>query len=167
MGRLFNAQTQQQTIQGGGRMFGGTPAKTGDLKSVEGLKQTAEQAGLGERAKDILATKGEQPKKIFSGGLISDSFDVLNALQYGVTGLIKGKGFMEGVKTRQSFSDKDALGDFSLPGTIAGIAMDIAVDPLTYLSFGGTGLLKAGVSAVRKTPAVTKVASKLAESKLG
>ena len=67
------------------------------------------------------------------GGFISDIFDGLNALQYGVTGMIKGKGFYEGVKTRQSFSDKDALGEHGIPGMIGGIALDIAVDPLTYI----------------------------------
>src|SRR3990167_3130493 len=165
MARLFGTQTSQPTIQGGGRLFGGTPAKARDLKSVEGLKQTAEQAGLGERAEEILATKGEQPKKIFSGGIISDTFDVLNAAQYGITGLIKGKSFAEGIKTRQSFSDKDALGDFGLPGMIAGIAMDIAVDPLTYA--GGFGLLKRGTTTISKvaTPVAQKIASiKLSES---
>jgi len=164
MARLFNTSNiQTQPVARGGRLFGGTTAKAGDLKSVEGLRRTAEQAGLGGGAESILKTKGEKPKEIFSGGVVSDTFDVLNALQYGVTGLIKGKSFSEGVKTRQSFSDKDALGDFGLPGTIAGIAMDIAVDPLTYL--GGFGILKKGVQLGVK--AVTPTASKLASTKLG
>ena len=116
---------------GFGSILGSSKA---DLKTVEGLQVTAKQTGLGEEAGKVLATKGEKPKEIFSGGVVSDIFDVLNAVQYGVTGLLKGKSFMEGVKTRQSFSDKDALGEFGLPGIIAGIALDIAVDPLTYIS---------------------------------
>jgi len=105
-----------------------------DLGTVEGLQKTAEATGLGEEARRILASKGEKPKEFLSGGFVSDVFDVLNALQYGVTGVLKGKSFTEGIKTRQSFSDKDALGDFGLPRTIAGIALDIAVDPLTYIA---------------------------------
>src|SRR3990167_4899780 len=84
--------------------------KKQDLKTFSGLLQTAEQSGLGEEAKNALAKKGEDPKRIFSGGFVSDIFDTLNALQYGVTGMLKGKTFSEGVKTRQSFSDKDSLG---------------------------------------------------------
>ena len=139
-------KTSSKPITGFGSVLSGAKP---DLGTVEGLKRTAEQAGLGEKAEKILSTKGEKPKEIFSGGFVSDVFDVLNALQYGVTGLIKGKSFVEGVKTRQSFSDKDALGDFGLPGTIAGIALDIAVDPLTYI---------APVSVFKKVPGAVKAA---------
>ena len=118
-----------------------------DLKTSVGLTETAKQAGVGERAEKILAKKGEDPKQIFSGGFISDTFDVLNSLQYGVTGLLKGKTFKEGVRTRQSFSDKDSLGKFGLPGTLAGIAADIAVDPLTYI---------APWTVLRKIPGIAK-----------
>ena len=99
-----------------------------NLKELEGLKMLADNSGLKEEADRLLAEKGEDPKKIFSGGFVSDVFDVLNSLQYGVTGLVKGKTFMEGVKTRQSFSDKDSLGQHGLPGMVAGIALDIAFD---------------------------------------
>jgi hypothetical protein len=106
-----------------------------DIKTSTGLYDLAVQSGLKNRADKILASQqGEQNKKIFSGGFISDIFDVLNTLQYGVTGVLKGKTFREGVQTRQSFTDKDALGDKGLPGVIAGIALDIAVDPLTYIA---------------------------------
>jgi hypothetical protein len=125
------------------------PKPKADLTTVEGLRVKAEEVGLGEEAEKILATKGEAPKEIFSGGVVSDIFDVLNAAQYGVTGLLKGKSFMEGVRTRQSFSDKDALGDKGLPGMIGGIALDIAVDPLTYI---------APVSVLRKIPGLVKAA---------
>ena len=109
--------------------------KSNDIKSSDGLYNLAVQNGLKNRADSILASqKGEETKKIFSGGFISDTFDVLNALQYGVVGVLKGKGFADGVKTRQSFSDKDALGDKGLPGVIGGIALDIAVDPFTYIA---------------------------------
>lgn len=123
------------------------------LKTSAELLMTAQKFGIPEKeiSRNIKSLEGEQPKKIFSGGIIMDIFDGLNALQYGVTGLIKGKGFVEGVKTRQSFSDQDALGDYGLPGMIGGIALDIAVDPLTYA--GGFGILKKGAQIVSKPAA--------------
>ena len=74
-----------------------------DLTTSEGLKTFGEQSGLGERIKEIESEKGESPQKIFSGGFISDTFDVLNTLQYGVTGALQGEGFSQGVKSRASF----------------------------------------------------------------
>ena len=106
-----------------------------DLKTSAGLYNLAEQNGLGNEARKTLAQQGgEDPKQIFSGGFITDIFDGLNALQYGVVGVMKGTSFIEGVKTRQSWSDDDALGDLGIPGVIAGIALDIASDPLTYIA---------------------------------
>lgn len=113
--------------------FGISKAK--DLDSSAGLYDLALKSGLKPEADRIVKQHtGEDVKKIFSGGFISDIFDVLNAAQYGVTGMLKGKSFGEGVKTRQSFSDKDALGDNGIPGVIAGLMLDIAVDPLTYIA---------------------------------
>ena len=106
-----------------------------DIKTSDGLYSLAKQNGLGDRADSLLASQaGEQTKKIYSGGFISDIFDTLSAAQYGTVGLLKGKSFLEGVKTRQSFSDKDSLGDKGLPGVVAGVALDIAVDPFTYIA---------------------------------
>lgn len=159
MARLFGT-TLDKGQATGGRLFG-TP-KTQDLTSVSGLQATAEKTGLGGEAEKILAQKGEQPEKIFSGGFIQDTFDTLNLLQHGVTGLVQGKGFAEGVKTRASFAEKGekGLGDLGIPGTIAGIALDIAVDPLTYL--GGFGILKRGATvAVKGIKAVGKVVAKV------
>ena len=131
------------------------------LDTPEGLQRRAEQVGLEQKAQRVLAQKGEDPKKIFSGGFISDIFDGLNALQYGVTGLLKGKGFAEGVRTRQSFSDKDALGDFGIPGLIGGIALDIAVDPLTYIA-PWTVFKKIGLA-----PKIVKGAKALEQTRAG
>lgn len=132
-----------------GSVAGQYPSAKKNLKTSQGLYDLAAANGLQGRADEILQQQeGEQPKKIFSGGFISDVFDVLNATQYGVTGLLKGKGFMEGIKTRQSFSDKDALGDKGLPGIIAGTLLDIAVDPLTYI---------APWTLIKKVPAAMKI----------
>jgi len=107
----------------------------GKLDDSNELYRLAVNKGYqGDADRILKAQTGEETKKIFSGGFISDIFDTLNALQYGVTGVLKGKSFVEGVKTRQSFSDQDALGDKGIPGMIGGIALDIAVDPLTYVA---------------------------------
>lgn len=140
------------------------PRPSGDLTTVPGLEATAQSAGLGKKVA-ALPKVGEDPKRIFSGGFISDVFDVLSALQYGVTGTIKGKGFVEGIKTRQSFSDKDALGEYGLPGAVAGIAADIAVDPLTYL--GGFGILSKAYKGVKGLEAVQKASKVASSTKLG
>ncbi len=120
----------------------------GDTKTSKGLYDIAVRNGFQRDADRVLANQsGEKTKEIFSGGFISDIFDTLSALQYGTTGILKGKGFMEGVRTRQSFTDKDALGDKGLPGVLAGIALDIAVDPLTYI---------APATVVKKVPILAK-----------
>lgn len=119
------------------------------LESSEGLEDFASRAGLADEAQRAVAKQaGENPKEIFSGGFISDAFDTLGAMQYGVVGLLKGKSFVEGVRTRQSFTDQDALGDKGIPGMVAGIALDIAFDPLTYI---------APATIVSKIPGATKL----------
>ena len=152
---------EKTTTTGGfGSVFGGTQSQ--DLGTSQGLYNTAVQSGLQPQADTILATKGEQPKNIFSGGFISDIFDTLNTVDYGVVGMLKGKSFSEGVKTRQSFTDQDALGSEGLSGAIMGTILDIAVDPLTYI---------APWTVLKKVPGLTKlakVASKVTEeSKIG
>jgi len=137
----------------------------GDVKTLEGLEGIARDAGLADQAKKILSSKGEDPNRIFSGGFISDAFDALNALQYGVVGVVKGKTFAEGVRTRQSFTDKDALGDLGLPGVILGTIGDIALDPLTYL--GGFGILKRVITGIGKIGAAKKVGALAKASKAG
>lgn len=130
-----------------------------DTDTSSGLYNIAYHNGLRDEADDIMRSHtGESTKEIFSGGFITDIFDTLNSLQYGITGMLKGKGFAEGVKTRQSFSDKDALGDHGLPGVVVGILLDIAVDPLTYI---------APSTILGKIPGVTKGAKAAKEIVFG
>jgi len=132
-----------------GTLGGYSLGRTTDYSTSQGLYNLATQSGLQKDADRILASQqGEDTKKIFSGGFISDIFDTLNALQYGVVGTLKGKSFMDGVQTRQSWSDKDALGNFGLPGLVGGIALDIACDPLTYI---------APMTIAEKIPGFTKL----------
>ncbi|MEK9694522.1 MAG: hypothetical protein VW270_02095 [Candidatus Poseidoniales archaeon] len=122
--------------------------------SPQTLEKNAELKKIVESNPDLqskMPVVGENPNKIFSGGFISDTFDTLSALQYGVTGLLKGKSFKEGVETRQSFSDKDALGAMGVPGIVAGTIADIAVDPLTYVPIANV------FSIARKIPVVKGV----------
>jgi len=126
MGRLSDSNSS------GGRL---KSSAQGELKTSGGLYNLALNNGLKNQADSILKNQqGEKTKEIFSGGFITDVFDVLNAFQYGTVGLLKGKSFSDGVKTRQSFTDKDALGDKGLPGVITGTLLDIAFDPLTYIA---------------------------------
>lgn len=105
-----------------------------DLDTSEGLYQLAQQAGLKDKADNAIAKAGGESQKYMSGGFIMDSMDLLNTLSYGVNGIIKGKGFIEGIKNRESMSDDDALGQYGWLGKIAGFAADIALDPLTYVA---------------------------------
>ena len=161
-GRLYK-QAEPTT----GRLYAEPEVKP-NLTTLEGLEQLAKERGFEMPVKKIEEKIGEKPKKIFSGGFVSDIFDTLNAIQYGVTGLIKGKGFVEGVKTRQSFSDKDALGEYGIPGVIGGIAMDIAIDPLTYIPPLAVAKrvpkLVKGVKAVGEAVGKTKIGQLLGRS---
>lgn len=160
-GQSTKTQTSSGFVPGGSAGLGDTPPRVSSkqLRSVEGLTGLASQVGLEKEAKRALgAQQGEDPREIFSGGFISDAFDVLNSAQYGVVGMLKGKTFLEGVKTRQSFSDQDALGDKGIPGMIAGIALDIAFDPFTYI---------APATILKKIPGATKLLKGAKEAAFG
>jgi hypothetical protein len=159
--RGLSSYRSQQPARGLSRGLSSYSPQQQKLDTSEGLYNLAVQSGLKEQADRVLSEKGEETKKIFSGGFISDIFDGLNALQYGIVGMLKGKSFKEGVETRQSWSDKDALGNFGIPGMIGGIALDIACDPFTYVA-PWTILKKVGVT--KKLGKATKVAQ---NTKLG
>lgn len=135
-----------------------------DVTTLEGMLQVSkqEQEEIARKAEKIMAQKKEDPEEIFSGGIISDVFDALNVLQYGVVGTLKGKSFLEGVQKRESFSDEDALGEYGIPGIVGGMVLDIAVDPMTYVGgfgigkrlFSGLGdVTTVAANAIRKVPA--------------
>ncbi len=157
LGVSIKSKTATTTTGGIGVSIG----RAADLTTSEGLYGLATQSGLQKQADSILSDKGEEAKQIFSGGIFSDIMDALNTMQYGVVGLLKGKGFAEGVRTRQSWSDKDALGDNGLPGVVAGIALDIVSDPLTYIA-PWTILKKVGVA-----PKIIEAGKMAEETKVG
>jgi len=150
----------RKTIGFGG--LGLTPPRL-DLTTSEGLYQLAVRSGLKKEADKILAEKGEHPKKIFSGGFISDIFDALNVLQYGVVGVLTGRGFKKGVEERASFAEKEYLGKYGILGTIAGILVDIAVDPLTYIAPWTIAKKIPGVAKAGKIIKETAKASKIGQ----
>lgn len=157
-GQIINRPTQTGSFVPGSiaRSFGTT---SNDTQSSQGLYNLAVKSGFQRDADRLMSQQsGEKTKEIFSGGFISDVFDVLNSMQYGVVGMLKGKTFSEGVKTRQSFTDQDALGDKGLPGLIAGIALDIAFDPLTYI---------APATIIKKIPFASKLLKGVKELVLG
>lgn len=119
-----------------------------DLSTSSGLYSLAVNSGLQNQADSIVSKNKGETSQIFSGGMISDFFDVLNTLDYGVVGMLKGQSFMDGVKNRESFADDDALGT-SLLGKAVGTVLDIAVDPLTYIA-PATIFEKTGISALGK-----------------
>lgn len=126
-----------------------------DLQTSDGLYNLAQQAGLKDKADEIVVKNtGEDINKIYSGGWISDIMDTLNVTSYGVVGMLKGQSFMDGVKNRESFSDKDSLGQYGLGGVIAGLALDIVTDPLTYI---------APWTLAKKIPGVIRVADKVTD----
>lgn len=105
-----------------------------NIDTVPGLYSLAVKSGLEEDAKRALRGVGGEKQTFFSGGLVMDVMDVLNVGSYGVAGLLKGKGFYNGIVNRESFADDDALGKYGLVGKVAGMALDIGLDPLTYLA---------------------------------
>ncbi len=105
-----------------------------NLDTSQGLYQVAQMSGLGSDARRVVERVGGESDKFFSGGFVSDTLDLLNMLQYGVVGMLKGDGFVNGIKERASMSDEDALGQYGFAGKVAGFALDILLDPLTYIA---------------------------------
>ena len=126
-----------------------------DLSTPEGLQSFAEQKGFGTKLGKRLP-KGENPKQIFSGGFISDIFDVLNIPQSIVAGVFQNKGVIDSIQTKASFSDPELMGRYGKKGVIAGILADIATDPLMLIPPLGIGkrilmALKGGEKFIRNT----------------
>jgi CRISPR/Cas system CSM-associated protein Csm2 small subunit len=159
-GILGGTSTTKKGVIGSSSGTTGILGKTSDIGTSQNLYNLAKQQGLQGQADKLLKQKGEDANKIFSGGWISDTFDVLNMTDYGIVGMLKGKTFEDGVKNRESFADEDSLGKYGLPGIIGGTILDIAVDPLTYIAPatiikkipGAEKVLKGGLSIASKTP---------------
>lgn len=127
------------------------------LQTEPGLRATAVRAGLEKDVERITGGRGEDPNKIYSGGWVQDIFDTLNVLQYGVAGVLQGKGFAEGVKTRASFS-KELARKYGWGGMLSGLVLDIATDPLTYI---------APAKAFAKIPGAVSLVTKSKDAFLG
>lgn len=133
--------------------------KPGQFDTSTGLYNFAYDNGLREQADMVIARhSGEEYKKIFSGGTISDIFDVLSLDGYGVVGMLKGQSFMDGVKNRESFADADSLGRYGLVGAAVGILADIVVSPTTYIT---------PFKVFTKVPGLKKIATQGKEALFG
>lgn len=142
-----------------------TTQPTTQSETLSKAQEILQKQGLEEKFEKIKPEPGETPNKFLSGGFIMDTFDWLNALSYGTVGVLKGKGFVEGIKTRQSFSDKDALGGKGVLGVVGGIGLDILTDPLTYIA--PISVLSKFGKTTKITPAVKKAQSAFAKTMMG
>lgn len=143
---------------GSSNRFDAYRSKSNELNSPQGLFNLANQAGLGDKANEMIAKSGGESGKFLSGGAIMDVMDILNIGSYGVVGMVKGKGFMEGIKNRESMSDEDTLGKHGFAGKVAGFFADILLDPLTYI---------APWKLIAKVPGVARGAGALKSKMLG
>src|SRR3990170_5531032 len=95
-----------------------------------------------------------QPERIFSGGPISDIFDVLQAGQFAAAGLATGKGIARGIAERTSYGELLSPGfRRTIPGRAVELGLNIFGDPLTYVPVGGLAVkgarfLPGGVRAI-------------------
>lgn len=143
--------------------------KKRDLETLEGLQDLAREKGVEETANKIIqkTRPGEKPDEIFSGGFISDVFDVLSVGNFAVAGFAKEgvKGISKGIRERASFTDPELLGRYGTPGTIAGVLFDVFADPINLIPVFGLG--SKALDAIKqgtKFIANTKVAKPLADA---
>src|SRR3972149_88523 len=88
---------------------------------------------------------------LWKGGFFQDVGDILSVPQYAATGLLTGKGAIQGIKETATPSEAlRASGkiDDSLKGKLFGFAADVLLDPLNILP--GIGLFGKGVSKAGK-----------------
>lgn len=152
-----------------------------NVKDEEAFKLASQVSSL----EDKLSLAGIDPGEAAPReNAISWLLDTLNAPGQGVRGIIdtafRGDAFMPGVgigwsrgqAENTSVSDilrrNDLIDNPALRG-IAGIAGDIATDPLTYITFGTTGAAKLGGRVVTKSGSelADKVATRIASSGVG
>lgn len=126
-------------------------SSSGSMDSSEGLYNLANMVGLKKEADRALDPYTGESKKYFSGGFVSDAMDVLSTLDYGITGILKGQGFVKGIENRSSFADDDALGSRGIGGKTAGIVADIALGVATsFIPIFGAAKFAAKVTGVSK-----------------
>lgn len=142
MGRIFNSTTKK--VSSGGRIFGGggtissTSPKKPDVQTIEGLRDYASSQGVAV------------PDREAKTSTLQKILDFLNTGAYATGGLISGKGIKAGVK--EKILPSEAL---NIKNKVGGLAVDILLDPTTYLTFGyGSGAkvaTQAGSKILNKT----------------
>ena len=126
------------------------------VQAIKSLEDIALEAKLGTKIKAFKEkVGGEDPKKIFSGGMISDIFDIWNLGNYALAGLAKGlftdekvlDSIKKGIEERASFADYELLGKYGIGGIIGGVILDILLDPA---NLAAPFLAKQGVKGILK-----------------
>lgn len=185
---LANKYGAKKTSSTGGGLaglaakYGAKKTKKQDLTTSEGLLSVAEETGgaVAQRAKEIT---GEEPSTFqkIEGGLkrgLGKTLDIISRPNYAIASGVKNiidkdtkTTFAEGLKsgitgqTKHTFSDvleeggwkpETKAGKFAKGAT--GFALDVLLDPTTYITLGaGTGV-KVGIKVGGKT--VTRTLSK-------
>lgn len=112
-----------------------------------------------------LRSQPAQRGQIFSGGTVSDILDTLQIPNYAVAGVVSGKGIRRGVQERTTFEEVLAQQGMQ-PGvvrTLVGLALDIGLDPTTYLGIGALGK----IPGVSRAAGVVGRVGKTAAAKVG
>lgn len=118
--------------------------------------QYANYLGGNSSASSAYNYQQQKKDKIFSGGLFSDVLDALSVPMYAVGGVLSGEGASAGIKNRTDPGEA-----FGIKNPWIRFAVDIALDPLTYVGFGE-------LTSLGKTAAKTKtVAGMVADGTKG
>lgn len=135
-----------------------------NLTTLEGIEQLAQQMGVEEDPSFVEKIVKGTGKGLLGG--LQKVAQVLQTGEFAVGGILSGEGAIEGVK--QQISPSDVIFDEWQPAGAfekgvkftASLAMDIAFDPLTYVTLGTGSALKLTTKAGSKV-VVNKTAREL------
>jgi hypothetical protein len=145
-----------------------SPAKTGTLTPQQTIALLLAQQQKGKGKKSFLSTlkgigKGAANPVLWSfDKLLRPNYGIASAVQAGLRGEDNGfdvgdalHGFREGFMGRNKIGFGEVLRDHNKGGIpwlqgLAGFGLDVATDPLTYLTLGTTGVAKGATAGALK-----------------
>lgn len=145
----FSAALQQLDAIRGTKTPSNTPTQTaspavdfadalGNLDAIRSgrVAAPADTFTIDPPAQRVKLDKKEDRGKAFSGGVVSDLFDVLSLGQYALAGVATGKGVIKGIQERTSFEEvlEQSGMEPGLKRTLLGLAADVVIDPLWLVS---------------------------------